>query len=188
MSTTISRTHYNALVDDSGSGLDGTIWDKAKYGEILDDIDALIAAAITFGSTISERNRSTPMGEWISVAFAAGNFTGNGSMTWTLASGDQTTFKYTLVGKTMTVSVVLATTTVGGTPNTTLRIAIPGGFTAAAAMSTTWEVTDNGATTRALAEVAAAGTLITIVKAAGGNWAAATDNTGVKGQITFEVQ
>lgn len=188
MASTIDRTNYNLLADDSGSGTDGTIWNKAQISSvILDQVDALIAAAIIFGSTITERGRSTPLGEWINVTFSAGNFTGNGSMTWTLASGDQTTLKYTLIGKTMIVSFVLATTTVGGTPNTSLRIAIPGGFTAAVAMSAPCEVSDNGTSTRSMADVAAGGSNIVITKAAGGNWSASTDNTAVRGQIAFEV-
>lgn len=51
--TTISRTHYNALVDDDGTGTTGSIWDKQDVDDILDDIDALIAAQVNFGSHIS---------------------------------------------------------------------------------------------------------------------------------------
>jgi hypothetical protein len=36
----IDRTAYNLLVDDSGSGLDGSVWDKADVDAILDAIDA----------------------------------------------------------------------------------------------------------------------------------------------------
>jgi hypothetical protein len=192
MATTIDRTNFNLLVDDSGSGTDGTILNKAQIAAvILDQVDALIAAAIVFGSTISERGRTTPMGEWINVTFSAGNFTGNGSMTWTLASGDQVTFKYTLIGKTMIVSVVLQTTTVGGTPNTDLRIAIPGGFTAAVAMVSPCDIVDNGTfpttSARGRMSVAAGATQIVINTATGGNWTASTDQTHVRGQIAFEV-
>lgn len=53
MSTTISRTWYNTLIDDDGSGTTGSIWDKADVDAILDAIDALIAADITFGGLVS---------------------------------------------------------------------------------------------------------------------------------------
>src|SRR5262245_54888275 len=39
----LDRTWYNTLVDDSGSGTDGTIWDKAAVDSLMDDIDAALA-------------------------------------------------------------------------------------------------------------------------------------------------
>ncbi len=48
--TTISRTAYAALADDSGSGTDGTVWAKSNVGDILDAIDAILAAGITTGA------------------------------------------------------------------------------------------------------------------------------------------
>src|SRR4051794_14994850 len=51
--TTISRTAYNLLVDDDGSGNTGSVWDKADINDILSAVDALIANAITFGGTVS---------------------------------------------------------------------------------------------------------------------------------------
>jgi hypothetical protein len=55
MGTVVSRTWYNALVDDSGTGTDGSVWDKADVDSILDIIDALFtvngATIIAFDST-----------------------------------------------------------------------------------------------------------------------------------------
>ncbi len=52
--TTISRTALNALVDDDGSELVGSFWNKAAIGSvIMDAIDALFASAFTFGSTVA---------------------------------------------------------------------------------------------------------------------------------------
>lgn len=53
MATTISRTAYDLLVNDSGGGTDGSIWDKQDVDDILDAIDALIAANIVFGGTVT---------------------------------------------------------------------------------------------------------------------------------------
>lgn len=39
----LDRTWYNALVDDSGTGLDGTVWNKARINELLNSIDAELA-------------------------------------------------------------------------------------------------------------------------------------------------
>lgn len=54
MATTISRAALNALVNDSGSNLDGSIWDKATIAAVIHDaIDALLAAAsIEFGGVV----------------------------------------------------------------------------------------------------------------------------------------
>jgi hypothetical protein len=36
----LDRTWYNALVDDDGSGLTGSVWDKADIKNLLDSVDA----------------------------------------------------------------------------------------------------------------------------------------------------
>lgn len=54
MATTISRTWYDTLQDDSGSGTDGTIIDKADFDAILDAIDALLAAgSLSLGGALA---------------------------------------------------------------------------------------------------------------------------------------
>ena len=37
---TLDRSWYSTLVDDSGSGLDGSIWDKASVDALMDAVDA----------------------------------------------------------------------------------------------------------------------------------------------------
>jgi hypothetical protein len=97
------------------------------------------------------------------VNFAAGNFTANGAMTWTVASarsGDLSA--YSIVGKTLTIWFSI-TGTVGGTPNSQLLIAIPGGFTAAAAVQTVCEsFQQRGRRCRARLRSAANGTTIIV--------------------------
>src|SRR5262245_13937178 len=39
----LDRTWYNTLVDDSGSGTDGTVWNKAAVDALMDDVDAALA-------------------------------------------------------------------------------------------------------------------------------------------------
>lgn len=39
----LDRTWYNALVDDDGSGLTGSVWDKADVDALMDAVDAEIA-------------------------------------------------------------------------------------------------------------------------------------------------
>jgi hypothetical protein len=127
-------------------------------------------------------------GAWITPTFAAGNFTGNASMTWTVASGDVDTYAYMLDGRIMTVVWYMQTTTVGGTPNTTLQIAVPNSLTAAKRVLNPFIYNDNGGgNTMGFAEVASSGVVIQLFKLTAANWSAATDATKVFGQISFEV-
>lgn len=126
-------------------------------------------------------------GRWLSPAFSAGDFTANGSMTWTVAAGDVTTYAYTIDGKRMTVVFTLVTTTVGGTPNTTLQIAIPASKTATKTISNSVWINSNSNMEIGYATVTASGTTIGIKRVASANWDAASDATGVQGQIIFEI-
>lgn len=126
---------------------------------------------------------------WTTPSFSAGDFTANGSMTWTVAAGDVTTYAYIVNGKMMTVNFYLVSTTVAGTPNTTLQIAIPGSKTATKSALTSCAYIDNSGTQSiGICNVAASGTVIRITKADGTtNWTASTDGTSVYGSITFEI-
>jgi hypothetical protein len=125
--------------------------------------------------------------EWTTPTFAAGDFTGNASMTWTVAAGDVTTYHYTKIGKRMTVNWVIKTSTVGGTPSTLLQILIPGGFTSAREEYGLMLYRDNGGSrTAGVAFVDASNTKIFCQKLDSTNWTAATDTTQVQGSITFE--
>jgi hypothetical protein len=192
---TLVGTYGNTISYDGSNqlfiGVPGTT--SAKKLTVIDSAGTGLAYINGVGDfanigTITERGRGVPIGDWISPSFNAGDYTGRASMTWTVASGDVMTFAYTMRGKTMTVSLVLLTTTVGGTPSTSLQVAIPGGFTAAKAMQSVCEVLDNGARTTGRINVAASGTLIAIQRTDLANWAASTDNTAVRGQLEFEVQ
>lgn len=141
---------------------------------------------LTAGTTISERGRTTPVGEWITPTFAAGDYTGGGG--WTVQSADRTTAAYTLIGKTLTYSTQLVTTSVTG-GNPTLSILIPGSFTAAKVMANACAIiSDNGTVTTGNVSVAAAGTTMNIQRTDGANWAAAANTTTVVFTITFEIQ
>jgi hypothetical protein len=49
----ISRTHYNALVDDDGSNTVGTVWSKARVGDLLDDVDAFVTNWVSYTPTLT---------------------------------------------------------------------------------------------------------------------------------------
>lgn len=128
-------------------------------------------------------------GAWITPTFAAGDYTGNNSMTWTVASGDVTTMAYWLHGRTLTVAMEIATTTVGGTPSTLLQRTIPGGFTATKQMREIVHVLDNNTAKTGQMSVGAGATVIAfrVDEGFSNSWAASTDLTSVRGVLSFEV-
>lgn len=133
--------------------------------------------------------RSFNMGYWNAVAFLAGNFSGNGSMSWTVNSGQQTNFEYTVIGKTMIIEFNIGGT-VGGTPNTTLQIALPGGFVGATPgqWNNSVSILNNGAWSESSCQVNSSGTAIQIFANAAGsaNWTAGS--ISVNGQIIVHIQ
>lgn len=170
--TTVGATvHISALSPSSAT---------TNYSLLLD-------TAAQFTGGFYERGRTTLAGEWTNVTFAAGNFTAGGAQTWTVASGDQVTYAYTEIGLTQTLAVVLTTTTVGGTPNPELRIAIPNGRTAARLLSGPCIGLNNSAEFNGFWQVVGGGTYVSIYNdaTAGTNWAAATDTTQIRCVITI---
>jgi hypothetical protein len=71
-----------------------------------------------------EKQRTTPMGHWISVPFNAANFYGGGGMTWTVTSGQVSDNTYTLIGRTLIWSINVAGT-LGGTMANFLYLKTP---------------------------------------------------------------
>lgn len=131
-------------------------------------------------------------GAWITPAFSASNFAGNGSLTWTVDATDVVTNAYRLAGRMLTVTLDLSPTSTGGTANTQLIVGNGawGGFTAAKLMVTAGRYSDAGATTDiGSMHVSASGTQIIFQKRDTGTWSNAASNNGTnEGIITFEVQ
>lgn len=125
------------------------------------------------------------MGGWLTPTFNAGDFTGNGSMTWTVASGDVTLDTYTIIDRTMHWNFRYVTTTVGGTPNTDLRKTIPGGYTLATSFLTGNLGVDNG--TGIQIGMLYSGGFLVFYRFAGGNWAASTNLTEINGCLALSL-
>lgn len=114
-------------------------------------------------------------GAAIIQTFSAGEYTANGSMTWTVAVGDVVADTYYLRGNQLFINLVLSTTTVGGTPNTELIKTIPGGFsTSVFEQGVIWLI--SGGTQQAGRYFTTGGTTISHSLMNGGNWTAGTDN------------
>jgi len=95
-----------------------------------------VAGRVTGSQIVSaggvyERARGFAMGDWNDVPFNAGDFTGSGSMIWTVTAGNIVTRRYTLVGHTMSYACFIQSTTVGGTPSNELHVALPAPYTVA---------------------------------------------------------
>lgn len=136
-------------------------------------------------------------GAWMVVPYTAGDFTGSGSMTWTVDSGDLATFRYWLKGRTLIVDWAIDSASVGGTPSTVLLIKIPGGFipqggSGSGQFTSGMMYRDNGGAYKFAAAYISAGggaNKINLYTEGFGtaNWTAATNNNGTYGQIAFEV-
>ena len=138
---------------------------------------------------------SHEQGAWITPAFSAGDFTGNGSLTVTVASGDVGQMKYRLSGRSLRVAFRLVTVSTGGTASDQIRIGNGqwGGYTIASTDSRSVvkvkDATNADAFGQAVAGTLVDSTRIVLLKdAAGGNWSnAATDTTNAIGEVEFEV-
>lgn len=98
--------------------------------------------AVAFGS----------LGDWTTPGFSAGDFTGSGSLTVTVDSGDVDCYQYKrLDNNTILLQVQLENFTTGGTPATEVRVAIPGGLTATKLSSVIGFARNNGGTAAACA-------------------------------------
>lgn len=138
---------------------------------------------------VRERGRSIAIGEWATRSFTAGDFTAT-TGTWTVATGDRLTDKYSLNGKTMTYAFNVATSTTASSA-VALHILIPGGFTAGTT-DVYFEYTysmDNGTTTsKGLGRVIAGDTKITLYRdIATTAFSNVTDLLLVRGTVTFEI-
>lgn len=121
---------------------------------------------------------------WTAVAHNGANFTAS-SGSWTVASGDQITFRYRLIGKTMIIAWRLSSTDTSAITGT-LNILIPASKTAAAAFDTMGWGADNGTPTPVRITVNSGGTTIFLVRADSAAWAASAGLTDVRGQIVIE--
>lgn len=148
---------------------------------------AITAASLTLSGAITERGRATALGEWISPAFDANDFTSTGVGTaWVVASGDVIAYAYTLFGNTMILAFEIATSDVTGAP-TSLDIAIPGGFTATKRMRNRIQAVNAGVHSIGIAFAEAGASVVNCFPESGAWTATASDNTHVLGEIIFEV-
>jgi hypothetical protein len=126
----LDRTWFNALVDDTGTGTTGTIWNKAQLANELNSIDSALAPlavgpassvagnvpsfADATGKVLSDSGLK--FSALLNVPFNAANFVGVGG-TWTVTAGNVAIFQYALAGHVGFVTLYLTGSTVTGTPS-----------------------------------------------------------------------
>lgn len=157
----------------------------AGYGIFADSQNANISRGIIdkFGTT----GGYAAYGVWQTPTFAAGNFTGNGAMTWTVIAGNVSNAEYSVVGNTCNLHLEVDSSTVGGTPSTQLIYQMP--LTAVSAAFFPCEVRVNGTRQTAVCQTSAGSKLLAIYVDAtrATNWTASAANAGVSVNIAYRV-
>jgi len=173
------------------------LFQAASATTIVRIAGAASAVLVTDGSKVPSLSQTLPaavqanisgFGAWTTPAFNAGNFTASGSMTWTVESGDVQTYAYTIIGKTMILNFTIVTSTVGGTPDSTLQIAIPASKLAAKTQTGGLTYTDAALRGVGSTTVVAGGSIAYLYTYSWGNWTPSTNTTRVSGSIAFEIQ
>lgn len=139
------------------------------------------------GPSTQWRMISHTQGDPIVPTFAAGDFTGSGSMTWTVASGDVGQDAYVVNGKEVTYYFRYFDTTVGGTVSTQLQRAIPSLLTPLndICYGTCVIIDSGGARTVGAVLVAGATLILAFQKIDLSNWTLSTNTTTIEGQLKW---
>ena len=168
---------------DTSSGASG-YGSGYRLGDIASaNIDA--SGNVIASSGYYERGRSTRLGEWVGVTYAGGDFTAS-TGTWTVDSGDVGRWSYMLIGKSMFVSFRFLTTSTSATP-TTLKIAIPGGFTATGTTNFAFSYNANGTAGVGYGSVSGSTTIDLYRDMINTAWPLLTNTLGVTGSACFQV-
>lgn len=170
----------------------GVVTIDPNGAELIDGVSTLAlqpGEAVMFYSTgTAWRTLARKSGAWIAVAHAGGNFTASGTMTWTVESGDQQSFRYRLDGKTLDLTVDMRTSTIGGSVSNELRVALPASLVANGT-SYALAVLDQGSgQSIGLAFVTSGATYVSVRKTDETNFALSTNGTRVQFTIRMEVQ
>lgn len=140
---------------------------------------------------VFERDRTTAVGDWILVPYVSTNFSAQGSMTWTVQSGDVLVNQYTLVGSTMCFQFEATATSVGGVADVALVLIIPGAFSAGTGTQWgTYHYVDNGTHGIGVWAAATTGTGINILFYKTDyttNWAGAANTTEIRASGAFQL-
>lgn len=151
---------------------------------------------LEFDNIVQQTNSAfRGVGAWSAVPYVGGNFVGNSAMTWTTQAANQTTFEYiqfggsgSAGGGTLIIHLHLVGTTVGGTPSTSLNVAIPNSKSALSTCSGTYSYRDNGTYGVGVWEALIVGSVINFYKLdKTTNWAASSGATDIRATVILSV-
>ena len=121
-----------------------------------------------------ERERQYAAGEPVDIPLVSADFTGSGTLTWTVLPKNLLTLAYSLTGMEMLFAVGLSSTTVAGAGNI-LQVMLPGGFLAARRVDgATGVLNDAGTLTSGTVFVSADSNVLKIARTDQANFTAGT--------------
>jgi len=140
------------------------------------DLDTVVLNARAVNHRVAD-------GHWTSEPFSAASYTADSGADWIVTPEQQTTLRYTRIGRTMTVIFRIDAATITGPRPRRLFIRIPGSQTAGMASGSTCYI-DDGAATIGKMSLAAGSGLLTLEKVS--QKAFATGKFSCWGNMTFE--
>lgn len=148
-----------------------------------------VASYVYDDTTDRWRLTSHDQGAAIAITFAAGDYVGDGTITWTVESADVLDPCYTIVGKKMIISAAIGSSTTGGTASTELRFTIPGGYTTSKFAVQPARITEVGTGVRVwgLSYTLSGGTYIRFQKVNVVNFALETNGMNIQYTNTIEL-
>lgn len=124
---------------------------------------------------------------WTTPTYNAANFTGGGSMVWTVSSGSVVTYLYKMLdARTMLLAFSITATQTSGTMSTSLKVAIPEGFLAMKVVRAALHYLDAGTRGTGYLSLSTGAAVVDLRKIDDSAWSSST-GTSVHGQIEFEV-
>jgi hypothetical protein len=195
---TLSEATPNVVFRETAAPVDAKVWQLLGSGQTwvirtLNDAGSSPSSSFTFTRPgdfvvwrdLYEKQRTTPIGHWISVPYNAGNYSANVG-TWTVEAGDQTWLEYTVIGKTMMIGFQISSTSVSGSP-VNLQMVLPGGFTETGYIRIPYAYQDNGVAGTGVA-IALNGKVLFAKDVTGSaTWTTSTNNTGVFGTVIVHI-
>lgn len=156
----------------------------------------LTPVGLEFDNVVAQTNTSLRgIGSWSVPNYAASNFSANGAMTWSVNQGSVINLEYAefgahgfASGATQILHVFLVNTTVGGTPNTQLKIAVPNNRAILRTCGGTFSYRDNGTYGSGIWEALTNDMTIAFYKSDKSNWAASTSATDIRATLILGVQ
>jgi hypothetical protein len=160
----------------------------ALFLQFADLLRRISATGTVGGVVVTDENglAQVVLNEMDGVAYAGGDFTATGG-TWTVEAGDVLTYALARLGRMVTLAWWLNDTTIAGAP-TELQILLPDSLLAQKSIRTLCELVDDGTPAVGVAWVAAGNHQLHIQRLDGAALTVSTDNTDIRGVITFEVE